>query len=147
MKCWGRHLVSSVRLYVSRYPWERLVDLSSDRACAEGALQMLQGTVLGRQPIRISISWERSPANKHFQPAGWVQIEQQWKGAYYGYGYVNMRNYNPPNKSAVYRVSSNPTTRFKSMEWCILWYKNVGHGYTTEPKIIWYMYITWGSWV
>ena len=45
-----------------------------------------------------------------------------------------MRNYNPPNKSAVCRVSSNPRTRFKSMEWCILWYTNVGYGYTTEPQ-------------
>uniref|UniRef100_A0A0C9S7H3 TSA: Wollemia nobilis Ref_Wollemi_Transcript_13547_2060 transcribed RNA sequence n=1 Tax=Wollemia nobilis TaxID=56998 RepID=A0A0C9S7H3_9CONI len=58
----------------------------SNRACAEEALSMLHGTVLGQQAIRLS--WGRSPANK--QPVGWGQPQQpdpnQWNGAYYGYG-------------------------------------------------------------
>jgi len=58
----------------------------SNRASAEEALQMLHGTVLGQQAIRLS--WGRSPANK--QTAGWVQPQQtdpnQWNGTYYGYG-------------------------------------------------------------
>jgi len=58
----------------------------NNRASAEEALQMLHGTVLGQQAIRLS--WGRSPANK--QTAGWVQPQQpdpnQWNGAYYGYG-------------------------------------------------------------
>lgn len=58
----------------------------SSRACAEEAMVMLHGTVLGQQSIRLS--WGRSPANK--QSAGWSQPQQpdpnQWNGAYYGYG-------------------------------------------------------------
>ena len=67
------------------------------RASAEGALQMLQGRVLGRQPIRISLSWERSRANEKIQPARRIHIQQQRNGSYYGYGYANIHNYNAPN--------------------------------------------------
>nr|ABR18422.1 unknown [Picea sitchensis] len=61
----------------------------NNRASAEEALQMLHGTVLGQQAIRLS--WGRSPANKQVQTPGWVQPQQpdpnQWNGAaYYGYG-------------------------------------------------------------
>ncbi|KAH9322915.1 hypothetical protein KI387_017554, partial [Taxus chinensis] len=58
----------------------------SSRVCAEEAMVMLHGTLLGQQSIRLS--WGRSPANK--QSAGWSQPQQpdpnQWNGAYYGYG-------------------------------------------------------------
>ncbi|XP_071720795.1 polyadenylate-binding protein RBP45-like [Rutidosis leptorrhynchoides] len=52
----------------------------ADRSCAEEALRMLQGTVIGGQTVRLS--WGRSPSNK--QP----QVDQsQYNGAgYYGYG-------------------------------------------------------------
>ncbi|XP_077243609.1 RNA-binding protein 45A isoform X2 [Tasmannia lanceolata] len=50
----------------------------ANRACAEVALLMLNGTQLGEQNIRLS--WGRSPANK--QPDS-----NQWNGGgYYGYG-------------------------------------------------------------
>lgn len=51
-----------------------------NRACAEEALLMLQGTQLGGQKIRLS--WGRSPANKQTQQ----QDANQWNGNYYGYG-------------------------------------------------------------
>lgn len=51
-----------------------------NRACAEEALLMLQGTQLGGQKIRLS--WGRSPANKQTQQ----QDNSQWNGNYYGYG-------------------------------------------------------------
>jgi RNA recognition motif-containing protein len=74
----------------------------SNRASAEVALQMLYGTVLGQQPIRLS--WGRNPANL-------IQIQQpdpnQWNGDVQGYnagyGYVtepqdpNMYSYTVPN--------------------------------------------------
>ncbi|KAG0492514.1 hypothetical protein HPP92_005912 [Vanilla planifolia] len=50
-----------------------------NRACAEEALLMLQGTQLGAQKIRLS--WGRSPTNKQPQ-----QDPNQWNGNYYGYG-------------------------------------------------------------
>ncbi|KAK8941901.1 Polyadenylate-binding protein RBP45 [Platanthera guangdongensis] len=51
-----------------------------NRACAEEALLMLQGTQLGTQKIRLS--WGRSPLNKQSQQ----QEGNQWNGNYYGYG-------------------------------------------------------------
>lgn len=55
----------------------------ADRSCAEEALRMLNGTLLGGQSIRLS--WGRSPANK--QP----QSDPSQYGGYYGYtaGYEN----------------------------------------------------------
>ncbi|KAL6975286.1 Polyadenylate-binding protein rbp45 [Sarracenia purpurea var. burkii] len=50
-----------------------------DRACAEQALSMLNGTQLGGQNIRLS--WGRSPSNKQTQ-----SDQAQWNGSYYGYG-------------------------------------------------------------
>ncbi|KAL2475599.1 Polyadenylate-binding protein RBP45B [Abeliophyllum distichum] len=48
----------------------------ADRSCAEEALRMLNGTLLGGQSIRLS--WGRSPSNK--------QVDQnQSNGGYYGY--------------------------------------------------------------
>ncbi|OVA06612.1 RNA recognition motif domain [Macleaya cordata] len=61
----------------------------ANRACAEEALLMLQGTQLGGQNIRLS--WGRSPSNKQQDPsAGMVQPQSdpnQWQqpGAIYGY--------------------------------------------------------------
>ncbi|KAI4298673.1 hypothetical protein L6164_032205 [Bauhinia variegata] len=57
----------------------------ADRSCAEEALRMLNGTVLGGQNVRLS--WGRSPSNKQAQPD-----PNQWNGGgYYGYsqGYEN----------------------------------------------------------
>ncbi|XP_077220022.1 polyadenylate-binding protein RBP45-like isoform X2 [Tasmannia lanceolata] len=52
----------------------------ANRACAEEALLMLNGTQLGGQNIRLS--WGRSPSNKQPQPD-----PNQWNGGgYYGYG-------------------------------------------------------------
>ncbi|XP_021594346.1 polyadenylate-binding protein RBP45C isoform X1 [Manihot esculenta] len=50
----------------------------ANRACAEQALLMLNGTQLGGQSIRLS--WGRSPSNKQAQPE-----QSQWNGGYYGY--------------------------------------------------------------
>ncbi|PKA51773.1 Polyadenylate-binding protein RBP45 [Apostasia shenzhenica] len=52
-----------------------------NKACAEEALMMLQGTQLGGQKIRLS--WGRSPSNKQIQPQ---QDANQWNSNYYGYG-------------------------------------------------------------
>ncbi|KAJ8622009.1 hypothetical protein MRB53_030538 [Persea americana] len=49
----------------------------ANRACAEEALLMLNGTQLGGQAIRLS--WGRSPSNKQPQPD-----PNQWNGGYYG---------------------------------------------------------------
>ncbi|KAI0505005.1 hypothetical protein KFK09_015962 [Dendrobium nobile] len=56
------------------------------------ALQMLNGTPLGGQNIRLS--WGRTPANKQSQ-----QEQNQWNGNYYGYsqGY-NAYGYAPPQQ-------------------------------------------------
>ncbi|XXG52893.1 hypothetical protein AAC387_Pa03g1092 [Persea americana] len=56
------------------------------RSSAEEAIQRLQGTMIGQQPVRLS--WGRSPANKQDQPGSWGQQADlnQWSSAYYGYG-------------------------------------------------------------
>ncbi|GMY31285.1 polyadenylate-binding protein RBP45C-like [Fagus crenata] len=63
----------------------------ANRACAEQALSLMNGTQLGGQNIRLS--WGRSPSNKQNQPD-----QAQWNGAaYYGYpqGY-DAYTYAPP---------------------------------------------------
>ncbi|KAL0916941.1 hypothetical protein M5K25_014496 [Dendrobium thyrsiflorum] len=64
----------------------------ANRGNAEEALQMLNGTPLGGQNIRLS--WGRTPANKQSQPE-----QNQWNGNYYGYsqGY-NAYGYAPPQQ-------------------------------------------------
>ncbi|KAH9550627.1 hypothetical protein CY35_10G081200 [Sphagnum magellanicum] len=73
------------------------------RACAEEALQRVQGTVIGAQSVRLS--WGRSPVNKQRQasPAGWGQPQQdpnQWNdggiGGYYGAYAHGYDQYNYP---------------------------------------------------
>ncbi|KAH8950453.1 hypothetical protein BDL97_10G086100 [Sphagnum fallax] len=73
------------------------------RACAEEALQRVQGTVIGAQSVRLS--WGRSPVNKQRQasPAGWGQPQQdpnQWNdgaiGGYYGAYAPGYDQYNYP---------------------------------------------------
>ncbi|XAR67456.1 hypothetical protein NMG60_11002226 [Bertholletia excelsa] len=74
-----------------------------DRACAEQALSMLNGTQLGGQNIRLS--WGRSPANKQSQGQGQNQPDQtQWNGAYYGYtqGYEAYGYAPPPQDPNMY---------------------------------------------
>ncbi|GMH30252.1 hypothetical protein Nepgr_032095 [Nepenthes gracilis] len=57
-----------------------------NRSCAEEALQMLNGTRLGGQNIRLS--WGRGPSNKQDASAALVQPQadpNQWNAGYYGY--------------------------------------------------------------
>ncbi|XP_059664805.1 polyadenylate-binding protein RBP45-like [Cornus florida] len=70
----------------------------ADRARAEQALSMLNGTQLGGQNIRLS--WGRSPLNKQAQP----DQSSQWNGAYYGYaqGYDAYGYAPPPQDPNVY---------------------------------------------
>ncbi|KAJ4981269.1 hypothetical protein NE237_032106 [Protea cynaroides] len=59
----------------------------ANRACAEEALLMLNGTQLGGQSIRLS--WGRSPSNKQDASVASVQTQpdpNQWNSGYYGYG-------------------------------------------------------------
>ncbi|XP_044498223.1 polyadenylate-binding protein RBP45C-like isoform X2 [Mangifera indica] len=67
----------------------------ANRACAEQALSMLNGTQLGGQNIRLS--WGRSPSNK--QPD-----QAQWNGGYYGYaqGYEAYGYAPPPQDPNIY---------------------------------------------
>ncbi|CAL0309075.1 unnamed protein product [Lupinus luteus] len=62
----------------------------ADRSCAEEALRVLNGTLLGGQSVRLS--WGRSPANKQAQPDS-----NQWNGGgnggYYGYAQQGYENY------------------------------------------------------
>uniref|UniRef100_A0A0E0QFA4 RRM domain-containing protein n=1 Tax=Oryza rufipogon TaxID=4529 RepID=A0A0E0QFA4_ORYRU len=56
----------------------------ANRASADEALVLLQGTLIGGQNVRLS--WGRSPSNRQAQPQ---QDSNQWGGAnagYYGYG-------------------------------------------------------------
>ncbi|XP_073008524.1 polyadenylate-binding protein RBP45-like isoform X1 [Typha latifolia] len=72
----------------------------ANRACAEEALLMLQGTLLGGQNIRLS--WGRSPSSK--QQSQQQQDPNQWGGNYYGYGQgYEAYNYGqPPQDPSVY---------------------------------------------
>ncbi|KAF6162901.1 hypothetical protein GIB67_021050 [Kingdonia uniflora] len=63
----------------------------ANRACAEEALLMLNGTPLGGQNIRLS--WGRNPSNKQDSSVGSAQPQpdpNQWNGGgYYGYNGYN----------------------------------------------------------
>ncbi|KAK8968591.1 Polyadenylate-binding protein RBP45 [Platanthera guangdongensis] len=75
----------------------------ANRGNAVEALQMLNGTLLGGQNIRLS--WGRSPPNKQTQ-----QEQNQWNGNYYGYsqGY-NAYGYAPPQQNPnMYAYASYP---------------------------------------
>ncbi|XP_010275610.1 PREDICTED: polyadenylate-binding protein RBP47-like isoform X2 [Nelumbo nucifera] len=73
----------------------------ANRTNAEEALQKLNGTVIGKQTVRLS--WGRNPANK-------MRIDpvNQWNGAYYGgqvydgYGYVIPPPHDPSMYAAAY---------------------------------------------
>ncbi|KAG9135211.1 hypothetical protein Leryth_013478 [Lithospermum erythrorhizon] len=74
----------------------------ANRGDAEEALQKLNGTVIGKQTVRLS--WGRNPANK--QSRG--DFGNQWTGAYYGggpfyegYGYPLP----PPHDPSVYAAA------------------------------------------
>ncbi|GAB4839343.1 Polyadenylate-binding protein rbp47c [Ancistrocladus abbreviatus] len=66
----------------------------ANRSNAEEALQKLNGTVIGKQTVRLS--WGRNPANKQMRDFG-----NQWNGAYYGghiydgYGYALPHPHDP----------------------------------------------------
>lgn len=51
----------------------------ANRPCAEQALSLLNGTMIGGQNVRLS--WGRSPSNKQTQAD-----PNQWNGGFYGYG-------------------------------------------------------------
>ncbi|KAL9671118.1 hypothetical protein QQ045_008684 [Rhodiola kirilowii] len=57
----------------------------AERSCAEQALQMLNGTQLGGQSVRLS--WGRTPSNRQ-NPSGAAQQADPntWNNGYYGYG-------------------------------------------------------------
>uniref|UniRef100_A0A2P2LNC1 RNA-binding protein 47 n=1 Tax=Rhizophora mucronata TaxID=61149 RepID=A0A2P2LNC1_RHIMU len=67
----------------------------ADRKNAEDALQGLNGTVIGKQTVRLS--WGRTPANKQWRG----DHSNQWNGAYFGgqgyngYGYAMPPNQDP----------------------------------------------------
>ncbi|XWS14661.1 hypothetical protein CRYUN_Cryun35bG0028500 [Craigia yunnanensis] len=69
--------------------------LFTNRNDAEEALQKLNGTVIGKQTVRLS--WGRNPANKQFRG----DYGNQWGGAYYGgqvydgYGYALPQPHDP----------------------------------------------------
>uniref|UniRef100_A0A2P2LNB7 Uncharacterized protein MANES_18G033900 n=2 Tax=Rhizophora mucronata TaxID=61149 RepID=A0A2P2LNB7_RHIMU len=74
----------------------------ANRSSAEEALQKLNGTVIGKQTMRLS--WGRSPANKQFR----LDFSNQWGGAYYGgqlydgYGYALPPPHDPSMYAAAY---------------------------------------------
>ncbi|KAG8632584.1 polyadenylate-binding protein RBP47 [Manihot esculenta] len=73
-----------------------------NRSNAEEALQKLNGTVIGKQTVRLS--WGRNPANKQFRS----DLGNQWSGAYYGgqvydgYGYALPPPHDPSMYAAAY---------------------------------------------
>uniref|UniRef100_M4EC78 RRM domain-containing protein n=1 Tax=Brassica campestris TaxID=3711 RepID=M4EC78_BRACM len=78
---------------------EKLIQLTQ-RACAEQALNQLNGTQLGGQSIRLS--WGRSPNNKQTQPD---QAQYGGGGGYYGYppqGYEGYGYAPPPQDPNAY---------------------------------------------
>ncbi|KAK1260282.1 Polyadenylate-binding protein RBP45 [Acorus gramineus] len=86
----------------------------ANRANAEEALLMLNGTPLGGQNIRLS--WGRSPSNKQQQQdpsAGYAQPQadpNQWNGNYYGYnqGYEGYGYAPPPQDPNMYSYGGYP---------------------------------------
>ncbi|XP_031273470.1 polyadenylate-binding protein RBP47-like [Pistacia vera] len=74
----------------------------ANRDYAEEALQKLNGTVIGKQTVRLS--WGRNPANKQFRG----DYGNQWGGAYYGgqvydgYGYALP----PPHDPSMYAAAA-----------------------------------------
>ncbi|KAG2536881.1 hypothetical protein PVAP13_9NG230100 [Panicum virgatum] len=75
----------------------------SNRASAEEAIRVLNGTQLGGQSVRLS--WGRSPANKQPQ-----QEQNQWSSGYYGYpqGYDPYGYARPPQDPAMYAYTAYP---------------------------------------
>uniref|UniRef100_A0A6N2MKC1 Uroporphyrinogen-III synthase n=1 Tax=Salix viminalis TaxID=40686 RepID=A0A6N2MKC1_SALVM len=74
----------------------------ANRNNAEEALQKLNGTVIGKQTVRLS--WGRNPANKQFR----ADFGSPWNGAYYGgqvydgYGYALPPPHDPSMYAAAY---------------------------------------------
>ncbi|XP_059453876.1 polyadenylate-binding protein RBP47-like [Corylus avellana] len=74
----------------------------ANRNNAEEALQKLNGTVIGKQTVRLS--WGRNPANKQSR----ADFGYQWNGAYYGgqlydgYGYALPLPHDPSMYAAAY---------------------------------------------
>ncbi|XP_057974178.1 polyadenylate-binding protein RBP47-like [Malania oleifera] len=73
----------------------------ANRNDAEEALQKLNGTIIGKQTVRLS--WGRNPANKQLR----ADFGNQWSGAYYGgqvydgYGYALA----PPHDPTMYAAT------------------------------------------
>ncbi|KAJ6954981.1 polyadenylate-binding protein RBP47-like [Populus alba x Populus x berolinensis] len=74
----------------------------ANRNNAEEALQKLNGTVIGKQTVRLS--WGRNPANKQHR----ADFSSPWNGAYYGgqvydgYGYALPPPHDPSTYAAAY---------------------------------------------
>ncbi|XP_027330799.1 polyadenylate-binding protein RBP47C-like [Abrus precatorius] len=74
----------------------------ANRNNAEEALQKLNGTMIGKQTVRLS--WGRNPANKQFR----MDFSNPWSGAYYGapiydgYGYALPPPHDPSLYAAAY---------------------------------------------
>ncbi|PIA27451.1 hypothetical protein AQUCO_07700012v1 [Aquilegia coerulea] len=85
----------------------------ANRACAEEALLMLNGTPLGGQSIRLS--WGRSPSNKQPQPD-----PNQWNGAagYYGYNQAyESYGYAPPAQDpSMYGYGAYPYGNYQQQQ-------------------------------
>ena len=76
------------------------------RSNAEEALQGLNGTVIGKQTVRLS--WGRNPANKQSRP----DSGNQWNSLYYGgqpyQGYVYAAPFPDPRVYGAYSFYGNP---------------------------------------
>lgn len=74
----------------------------ANRNNAEEALQKLNGTVIGKQTVRLS--WGRNPGNKQHR----ADFSSPWNGAYYGgqvydgYGYALPLPHDPSTYAAAY---------------------------------------------
>ncbi|XP_030460566.2 polyadenylate-binding protein RBP47-like [Syzygium oleosum] len=80
----------------------------ANRSNAEEALQKLNGTVIGKQTVRLS--WGRNPANKQFR----ADFGNQWGPVYYGgqvydgYGYGMPPHYDPSMYAAATAYAAYP---------------------------------------
>ncbi|KAF8029557.1 hypothetical protein BT93_E2086 [Corymbia citriodora subsp. variegata] len=80
----------------------------ANRSNAEEALQKLNGTVMGKQTVRLS--WGRNPANKQFR----ADFGNQWGPVYYGgqvydgYGYSVPPHYDPSMYTAATAYAAYP---------------------------------------
>ncbi|PPD75552.1 hypothetical protein GOBAR_DD27531 [Gossypium barbadense] len=94
----------------------------ANRASAEQALSVLNGTVLGGRNVRLS--WGRSPSSKQVQPD-----QAQWNTGYYGYaqGYEAYGYAPPPQDPNMYYGGypgygnyQQPGAYQQQQQWCLV---------------------------